>query len=289
MNKPKVLLTGGAGMLGKTLFDQFAIDNQFEVQTTDYEDMDITNSDSIDNYLNNFEPDFLINCAAYTDVNGAEDNPELANKINALGPDLLAKATKDRNIGFIHISTDYVFGENLKEGYDESTQFQTEALNQYGKSKRKGEQMARESNLETRIVRVSWTYGPHRRNFVDVMLELAKTKDELSIVDDEFGVPTYTKNVSDSLIQMLKDFESTEPGIYHAVSEGFCSRFEEAEFIFKTAGIDIKLTRIKLADYPRKAVVPNYSILHNTKLPKLPTWQEAIEEYLADKKVNPSS
>lgn len=285
MNKQKVLLTGGAGMLGQTLQAQFA-HTEYEIRSTDYEEMDITNEESINNYLKDFTPDFLINCAAYTDVNGAEENPDLANKINALGPKLLATVAKEKSIKFVHISTDYVFGDNDPNGYSEESKFKNEALNVYGDSKRLGEILVQESNPDSRIVRVSWTFGPHRRNFVDVMLELAETKEELSIVDDEIGVPTYTKHVSNSLIEFLNNFDKYKPGIYHMINEGSCSRFEEAQHIFETAGINIKLNKIKLADYPRKAVVPNYSVLINTKLPKLPTWQEAISEYLKDKNLN---
>lgn len=279
----KVLVTGGNGNLGRTLCE-LLIARGHEVLSTDVDTLDITSPESISKSLASFKPDALVNCAAYTNVDQAETDKDINMKINGTAVGLLAKATHEAGVQFIHVSTDYVFGDNSTEGYSEDADPGDRQVNEYGRAKRFGEVEAMKNNPESYIVRTSWIFGPYNKNFVDTMLKLAETKTELSIVSDEIGKPTSTADLAQALLLLIEQQVEYKPGYYHAASEGSCSRYEQAEFIFQAAGISMKLTPIKLADYPRAAKIPNYSLLINNKLPKLPDWKQAITNYLNLKK-----
>lgn len=275
----KVLLTGANGMLGTTLSEQLE-QNGFSVIKTDVNEMDIANEENIKDVLNKSNPDVLINCAAFTNVDAAETQKELAYNINALAVKYLAKYTNEHNIMFLHISTDYVFGDNKREGYLEDDEPRENQLNYYGKTKREGEKLAIEYNPNSYIIRTSWTFGPNGKNFINTMLNLSTTKEELTIVDDEVGVPTYTKDLAIQLIYIINNRNNLNPGYYHGVNEGSCSRYQEAKKIFELARKDIKLHKTTLEKYGRAVKTANYSVLLNTKLPKLQNWDKAIEEYI---------
>jgi len=283
----KVLITGAGGMLGTSIQKVFEDSGKFEVIATGMSDseikLDITNKDSINEILDERKPDVVINCAAYTNVEQAEDEPDVANEINGYAVGRLAEATAVRKIKFIHISTDYVFGENDPVGYreDDTPKLQPNA---YGVSKYLGEIEGKKNNENIYICRVSWTFGPNGKNYIDTMLRLADEREELTIVTDETGVPTYTVDVARNLMLIIENEDEYKPRIYHIVSEGNCSRFDESKTIFKIADKKIKLKKGELASFPRKAKVPNYSILINTKLPPIQNWQDAIKEYIDDKK-----
>lgn len=277
----KIIITGGKGMLGSML-SKVLLSKEHDIFALSSEEMDITNYDSTENAINKYSPDLVINCAAYTNVELAESDEEKSKvmEVNGHAPGKLAKILYEKHIGFIHISTDYVFSDNNPEGYDEEETPNNPALNYYGESKRIGEIEVRKNNPESYIVRVQWSFGPGGKNIVDTMLKLAETKTELNIVHDEIGVPTYTGYMAQNISYLAENFDTLEPGFYHAVSEGKCSRYEQVQYIYEVAGINMKLNPIKLSEYPRKAKVPNFSILKNNKLPKLPDWKEGIKEYI---------
>jgi dTDP-4-dehydrorhamnose reductase len=285
MAKNKVLITGADGMLGSMLQNLLSKEKGIEFVGTDISTLDITKEEEIKEIISSHSPAFLINCAAYTDVNQAEVEVELSNMINGYAVGYLAKYCQKNKIKFLHISTDYIFDESSKPRNEDSDPKEG-PQNQYGKSKLLGEKEAIKNNKGSYIIRVSWTFGPNRKNFIDTMIALAKEKQELSIVTDEVGVPTYTKDVSKSLIEIINNIGKYKPGFYHAVSEEYCSRYEEAKKIFELAKINIKLNKIKLKDFPRKVQIPHFSVLANNKLPKLPRWDKAIEEYLKDRNSN---
>lgn len=278
----RILITGANGMLGSMLTKRLQ-DKNHEVIPTDRTQIDITNKENIHAKLDEIKPDALVNCAAYTNVEAAEDDEETCNLINAIAPGYLAKACVEKNITFVHISSDYTFGDNNPEGHKEDDQMKADQLNKYARSKWLGDNAVLENNSNAYIVRTQWIFGPGGKNFVDVMLALAETRDELNIVDDEIGVPTYTKDLADNLVYLLENKDSLKPGFYHGVNEGTASRYEEAEAVFEFAKKKIKLNRVKLESFPRKAKVANYSILHNTKLPKKQGWREAVREYIESK------
>ncbi len=280
----KVLITGGKGMLGSKLAT-FLQSKGYEVSNPGSDELDITNTEQVRQYLLSNSPDFIINCAAYTDVEQAESEEEKPKvlAINTHAPAKLAMLTYQANIGFMHISTDYVFSANDPKGYMEIGTPSQPAYNYYGETKRLGELEVRENNPNTYIIRVQWTFGDGGKNLVDTMLKLAGTRTELNVVDDEVGVPTYTRHIAQNIEYILSNLSRVGPGFYHIVSEGQCSRYEQVQYIYEIAKLNIKLNPIKLADYPRKAKVPNFSILKNTRLPKLPDWREGIKEYILSK------
>ncbi|MCX8034987.1 MAG: dTDP-4-dehydrorhamnose reductase [Candidatus Dojkabacteria bacterium] len=279
MKTKKILIIGADGMLGRAVFDVLKSEDYF-LLTPSREILDITDKKSIGNFIEANKPDLIINCSAYTNVNEAEDTgKELNYLVNHIGLKNVVDSTSQYNVVLIHFSTDYVFGENKQDGYTEDDLPHIQ-LNEYGCAKRLGEIEVEKSKNKFFIFRVSWLFGPGKKNFVSTIAELAQKNTELNVVDDEFGVPTYTYDVAQSLAKFLENIETYSSGYYHMVNEGICSRFEEAKFIIDHLKLNCVVNPIKLKDYKRKANVPHYSILINTKLPKLRFWQEAVAEYI---------
>ena len=275
----KILVTGINGMLGSVLFETLRLKG-FDVYGTKREDLDIVNVNKTLEYIDNLKPDVIINCVAYTNVNDAEDVGKDDNfAVNHLGTKNLLEASNKVGAIFFQISTDYVFGENSEVGYVESSKADS-SLNQYGLAKRQGELETEKNKNKYFVCRTSWLYGPNGKNFVKTMLDLAKTREELSVVIDEVGTPTFTVDLVEQLIYMLNNLKSLESGYYHLVNSGKCSRFEQAEKAIRTFGLSTKLNKTTLASFPRKAKVPNVSILLNTKLPQMRNWDLAIEDFV---------
>jgi len=286
----KVLVIGSSGMLGQELVFMLREKN-FDVVTGDLStnNVDITNYENIKKYIEENKPDSLVNCAAYTDVNKAEENPDLANAVNNKGVKNLSEICKQLNIDLIHISTDYVFGENRKEGYLEDYQ-DYKPLSIYAKTKMNGEKSlikvagglkGSDFNIKSPmffIVRTSWLFGKNAKNFIEKITQYAKELPELKVVTDEIGCPTYTKDLCESIMLLLED--SFTSGIYHCCSSNSCSRYDFAKKILELQNIDTKIKKCKLVDFQRKAVIPNLSIMKNSKLPKLRTWEEMLIDYL---------
>ena len=201
MGKLKILVTGKDGQLGYAL--QELSENQFEFtwKFTDRSELDITDLIKTQSVLKHFQPDWIINTAAYTDVDGAESNEEIAYKVNADGPYILAKSAKEIGAKLVHISTDYVFDGTKKEPFSENDK--PNPLQVYGKSKLKGELLIQDTNISGFIIRTSWVYGNHGKNFVNTILKLAKTKNEIEVVDDQFGSPTYVKDLANVVIDLV--------------------------------------------------------------------------------------
>lgn len=275
----KILIIGAKGMLGQDL-SQLLAQNKHKVIEADINSIDITDLNSTESFITQNQPEIIINCAAYTNVNEAEDTEkELNYKVNAEGVKNIVSASNKVNAVLFHISTDYVFGDNNPDGYDEDD-VPNNALNEYGKAKREGEIFAEQNNNKYFVCRTSWLYGANGKNFVDTMIELSKSRDELSIVTDEVGVPTYTVDLSRQISHMINDLENLDSGYFHVVNSGSCSRFEQAQKIFAITGTEIRLNETTLSQFQRKAQVPNVSILKNNKLPALQSWEDAIREYI---------
>jgi dTDP-4-dehydrorhamnose reductase len=279
----KILITGSGGMLGSMLA-KLAREKGHEVIPLERAQLDITDKSHIHKAITEFKPDVVVNCAAYTNVEQAEDDVELSKQINGKAPGLLAKECHTHKVIFIHISTDNVFGDNDPKGHVESDKLKDDQLNQYAKSKAEGEKNVLKNNPEAYIVRTSWVFGPNGKNFVDTILMLAETRNEFSVVIDDIGVPTYTKDISNQILYIIENQDKLKPGIYHAVSEGHTSRYELAKKVFELSGKNVKVNEMYAKDYPRKAAIPNFSILLNTKLPKLQNWEDAVKKYLESKK-----
>ena len=273
-DKLKILILGARGMLGTDLMEVFKGN---EIIGWDKEELDLTSFELTKKEIEKLKPEIIINAAAYTAVDDAEENRDLAMLINGEVVGNLARIAKELDIPIVHYSTDYVFDGENKEGYKED-ETNLAPLNVYGESKALGEKLLQENTDKFYLIRISWLYGKNGKNFVETMLKLGREKDELSVIDDQIGSPTYTKDiakVTKEIIQNKMPF-----GIYHAANSGKASWCGFAKKIFELAKIDIKVNPIPTEDYPLPAERPKNSILLSTKLKPLQSWEEALEDYL---------
>lgn len=275
----KVFVTGVKGQLGFDVVEELKR-RGMEAIGVDIDEMDITDAISVDKVITEANPDAVIHCAAYTAVDAAEENVELCRKVNADGPLNIAKTCKKLDVPMIQISTDYVFdGEGVRpwEPDDECS-----PLSVYGLTKYEGEQAVMNTLDKYFIVRIAWVFGINGKNFVKTMLNLGKTRDHLTVVNDQFGSPTYTYDLAKLLVDMV---QTDKYGIYHATNEGICTWYEFACEIFRLAGMNVKVDPVTSDNYPTKAKRPSNSRMSKEKLTengfdRLPTWQSALERYI---------
>lgn len=275
----KVLVTGVKGQLGYDVMNELAKRN-IEAVGVDIEEMDITDSKSVNDVIKEAAPDAVIHCAAYTAVDAAEDNVEICKKVNADGTQNIANVCKELDIKMVYISTDYVFdgkGTRPWEPDDER-----HPLNVYGQSKYEGELAVQNTLSKYFIVRIAWVFGVNGKNFIKTMLKLAETHDTITVVNDQFGSPTYTYDLARLLVDMV---QTDKYGFYHATNEGICNWYEFACEIFKQAGVNVTVKPVTAAEYKAKAARPENSRMNKDKLEKngferLPSWQDALERYL---------
>lgn len=267
----KIVVTGANGMLGQDLCPILE-ENGYTVIRTDIDNLDITNFDSVQNVLNSEKPDIVIHCAAYTNVDKAEEDIETARLINKTGTENLAKICGEKNITLLYISTDYVFQGNGTTPYKPSDK--TNPLNNYGLTKLEGEQAVQKYCKKYYICRTSWLYGIHGKNFVETMLSLAD-KPELKVVDDQIGCPTWTIELSNAIIKILKN----KPyGIYHTCGTGITSWYGFAKEIFRLSNKNVNLIPCTTTEFPRPAKRPAYSVMDNDNICR--DWKEALADYI---------
>ena len=277
----RVFVTGVKGQLG------YDVMNELEKQGlegigVDIDEMDITDADQVNEVIKEAAPDAVIHCAAYTAVDAAEDNEEICRKVNAQGTENIAKVCEELDIKMMYISTDYVFngqGERPWEPDDER-----EPLNVYGQTKYEGELAIEEHVKKFFTVRIAWVFGVNGKNFIKTMLNLGKTHDHLTVVNDQTGSPTYTYDLARLLVDMI---QTDKYGRYHATNEGLCTWYEFACEIFKQAGMDVSVAPVSSDEYPAKAKRPSNSRMDKSKLTAngfqpLPTWQDALSRYLKE-------
>jgi dTDP-4-dehydrorhamnose reductase len=264
----KTLILGAKGMLGADLVKVFP-----DALAWDINDLDITNTKQVTDKIKKLKPELVINAAAYTDVDGAEDNKKKCFEVNAYAVENLARLCKKLNAILVHFSTDYVF-DGEKQGYKEDDK--PNPVNVYGDSKALSEKLLMKNAEKYYLIRTAWLYGKSGRNFVNTITQSAKEKKILKVVDDQIGSPTYTKD----LALKLKEVTAMPFGIYHITNAGSVSWFEFAKRIIKLLNIDAKVIPIKSEELRRPAKRPNCSILLNTKLIPLRPWNEALAEYL---------
>jgi len=269
----KVIVTGSKGMLGTDLFLELA-KTDFEVIAWDYSDFDITNKPDMQKLILE-KPNVVINCAAYTNVDLAETEKEKCALINIEGVKNLTLACKECDSILIQISTDYVF-DGTKESYNETDV--KNPVNYYGETKSKGEDFIINNLKNYYIVRTSWLFGKNGKNFVDTISKLAKEKQELKVVDDQKGKPTFTKDLSEALIKLI----STKMpfGVYHITNSNICSWFEFAKKIVEINKSNCVVKPCTTLDFPRPAKRPKFSVLNNNKFNLLRSWESALKEYL---------
>ena len=276
----KVLVTGVKGQLGHDVVLELEKRGHRAIGV-DVEEMDITDAEMVRQVMEETAPDAVIHCAAYTAVDAAEDNVSLCRRINAEGTANIARACRDLDCKMMYISTDYVFngrGERPWEPDDER-----EPLNVYGQTKYEGE-LSVEMLEKYFIVRIAWVFGVNGKNFIKTMLNLGKTRDHLTVVDDQIGSPTYTWDLARLLADMI---ETDRYGRYHATNEGLCSWYEFACEIFRQAGMPVEVEPVSSSQYPAKVVRPSNSRMDKSKLDqmgfrRLPSWQDALGRYLKE-------
>lgn len=275
----KVLVTGVGGQLGYDVIKELRKRN-IDCAGVDKEKFDITDFGATYGFIINYMPDVVVHCSAYTAVDKAEDEPELCYLVNVVGTENIAKICKDIDAKMVYISTDYVF-DGTKDGFYEVDDIPN-PINIYGKTKLAGEKAVQEILEKYFIVRISWVFGVNGNNFVKTMLRLGKERNELSVVADQFGSPTYTADLASLLVDVVG---TDKYGIYHATNEGICSWAEFAEEIFKVAGMHTKVNHITTAEYTTKAKRPLNSRMSKSNLCKngfyiLPSWEEAVSRYI---------
>lgn len=265
-----LLVTGSNGQLGKTLSKLLP-----DALLTDYDTLDITDSKAVLAFVDTHHIDTIINCAAYTAVDLAEDNPEIATRINVDGPRNLAKS----NAKIIHISTDYVFDGKHYKPYTENDLTNPQSV--YGKTKLLGEQAILDNASTAVIIRTSWLYSSFGNNFVKTIQKLATEKDTLNIISDQIGTPTYADDLAKAIITILPKFITGKKDLYHFSNEGVSSWYDFAHEIIQQSNLNCAITPIASKDYPTKAIRPFYSVLDKSKIKTefeitIPHWTESL-------------
>lgn len=274
----KILVTGSNGQLGKELRQLAPLHNEFSFIFLSREDLPIHHFDMVRTYFDNLQPDFCINCAAYTAVDRAEQEKDLAFQVNGEAVGVLAAVCKKYHTRLIHISTDYVFDGNGTQPWKETDP--VSPVNTYGASKLQGEEEAMQFNPETIIIRTSWVYSRFGKNFVRTMLKLMKEKKEISVVNDQLGSPTYAADLATAILHIINQAH-WHSGIYHYCNEGIISWYDFAAAIKEISGSDCLVHPIPTHQYPTPAKRPAYSALNTGKIKTrfnlaIPGWKESL-------------
>ena len=275
----RLLVTGAGGQLGRDLA-RAARRAGHDVTACSRGELDITDSAAVEAVLTGERPDAVVNCAAYTDVDGAELEPEAAVAVNADAPGGLAQACAGIGALIVHVSTDYVFDGRSHEPYRESDE--PRPLSAYGRSKLAGERAVTAATPRHAIVRSSWLFGTGGRNFVETMLSLGTERDEVGVVTDQVGCPTWTAHLADALVEIAG---GEALGLHHVAAAGECSWHEFAVEIFRRAEVECEVRERTTAELGRPAPRPAYSVLRSARpdTPRLPPWQEGLAGYLAER------
>jgi dTDP-4-dehydrorhamnose reductase len=274
----KILVTGANGQLGKEfrlIADQYP---GFTFLFLSREDLAIHHFELVRNFFRSYKPDICINCAAYTAVDKAETEPDLAMLVNAESTGVLAAVCKEHNAKFIHISTDYVFKGDAQKPYSESDP--TDPQSVYGATKREGEVLALQYNPQTMIFRTSWVYSVYGKNFVKTMIRLMKEKPSINVVNDQWGSPTHAADLAKCIMDILASGKFI-PGIYHYCNDGIINWFQFAEAIKELTGSSCEVNPIPTSAYPTPAKRPAYSVMSKEKIKEVfnivpPPWKQSL-------------
>ena len=280
-----ILVTGSNGQLGSEIKDLIANYKYFNFFFMDLPDLDICNSIQLDAFFKDKKINAVINCAAYTVVDKAENDSDIAKKVNSEGVSNLIKALDRVDGKLIHISTDYVF-----DGYNSQPYLESDPVNPigvYGETKRAGELTVLNSNIDALVIRTSWLYSSFGNNFTKTMLRLGGEKESLNVICDQVGTPTYAKNLAKTCLEILSGHYSSnisEKGnLYHYSDEGVASWYDFAISIMELAGLNCKVKPIQTKDYPTLAKRPQYSVLNKTKIKEdfkieIPYWRDSLKK-----------
>lgn len=280
-----ILVTGANGQLGSEL-RKLGFTVLDEVFYTDVAELDITSYEAVNKYVEEHEIDTIVNCAAYTAVDRAEDELALAAKINTEAVANLAKIAYKQDCLLIHVSTDYVFDGTGQSPYTEKDK--TCPVSVYGRTKLAGEEAIVKSGCLHIIIRTAWLYSTFGNNFVKIILRLAKERTELNVVADQVGSPTYAEDLARAIVVIMEnDDRGVYEGVYHFSNEGICSWFDFASEIVRLSGLSCKVNPVTTEEYPTKTKRPAYSVLDKTKIKKtfevpVPDWQESLKKCMKD-------
>lgn len=282
-----VLITGSKGQLGSELRELLIAEKTHNYLFTDIAQLDITNKQDVKSFVTSNNVDAIINCAAYTAVDKAEDEPQLCNLINGVAPGILADIAAENNALLIHISSDYVFDGNTPVPHREDSAVSPRSI--YGRSKLAGEIAIKSSGCEYIIIRTSWLYSIFGNNFPKTILRLSSERELLNVVYDQIGTPTYATDLAKVIIEILKrNFEPSgnilTGGIYHYSNEGVCSWYDFALAIIRMGKTDCKIVPVASDKFPAKAHRPRFSVLDKEKIKTLmgieiPHWRDSLEEF----------
>ena len=279
-----ILITGANGQLGNEMRLLSSENNQYNYFFTDVQELDICDEQAIQTFVTENQIDVIVNCAAYTAVDKAEDNADLCRKLNAVAPGYLAKAAESRGAAMIQVSTDYVFNGTNHIPYTEEEP--TCPASVYGNTKLEGEQNVMSNCSKAIVIRTAWLYSTFGNNFVKTMIRLGKERESLGVVFDQIGTPTYARDLAKAIYAAIN--KGIVPGIYHFSDEGVCSWYDFTLAINRIAGINTcKVSPLHTADYPAKAARPHYSVLDKTKIKKtfdieIPHWEVSLQECIND-------
>ena len=279
-----ILITGANGQLGNEMRLLSSENNQYNYFFTDVQELDICDEQAIQTFVTENQIDVIVNCAAYTAVDKAEDNADLCRKLNAVAPGYLAKAAESRGAAMIQVSTDYVFNGTNHIPYTEEEP--TCPASVYGNTKLEGEQNVMSNCSKAIVIRTAWLYSTFGNNFVKTMIRLGKERESLGVVFDQIGTPTYARDLAKAIYAAIN--KGIVPGIYHFSDEGACSWYDFTLAIHRIAGINTcKVSPLHTADYPAKAARPHYSVLDKTKIKKtfdieIPHWEVSLQECIND-------
>ena len=280
----KILVTGCKGQLGNEMQLLEEKNPQHLYFNTDVEDLDITDEVAIERYVDEHEIDGIVNCAAYTAVDKAEENPSICRMLNATAPGFLAAAVERRGGWMLQISTDYVFDGTGHQPYVETDPTCPDSI--YGTTKLEGEQTVMATCHRTMIIRTAWLYSAFGNNFVKTMIRLGKERQELGVIFDQVGTPTYARDLAVAIFAVIN--QGVVPGIYHFSNEGVISWYDFAKAIHRIAGItDCEVRPLHTVDYPTPARRPHYSVLDKTKIKEtygisIPYWEESLADCMKD-------
>lgn len=277
----KVLVTGFNGQLGYDVVKELR-SRQIECIGTDVQDFDITDREAVLKYIKEYSPDAIVHCAAYTAVDRAEDDEEACRRVNVDGSENLALAAKALQAKMLYVSTDYVYGGEGEMPFEVTDPTAPKSV--YGRTKLEGENAVRKHTDKHFIVRTSWVFGINGNNFVRTMLRLGAERDELNVVADQIGSPTYTPDLARLICDLI---ETEKYGTYHGTNENFCSWAEFATAIMELGGRSTKINPIPSSEYPAKAQRPlnsrlSKACLDRAGIKRLPTWQDALGRYMEE-------
>jgi dTDP-4-dehydrorhamnose reductase len=280
----KILVTGSKGQLGSEI-KFLSPHHNHNFVFIDFDDLDLTKTETIIPYLTTINPDFIVNCAAYTAVDKAEDESDMAAQINEHAPSEIAKYCKESGCRLIHISTDYVFDGSFDRPITEDDKPNPQSV--YGQTKLAGENAVLATLANAYVIRTSWVYSEFGNNFVKTMVRLGKEKDEINVVSDQFGTPTWARDLAGFILSLIPEINkgNDQPGIYHFSNDGEISWYDFAQRIIELSSINCKVNPIGTNQFPKKAKRPSYSVLDKSKLKtnfdfNVPNWQDSLRHYI---------